>query len=122
MNYGQLIKSIRLDRGISKEEMLERTGLNEFDLAWLENSKVCYSPHAHFLIADALDYPFAKLMKAGGCLDSYEDENHVRWVYERKFFWKDIRSVHHTSNVDDLDEEDIKKMNSIMKEAFKEGN
>ena len=118
LNYGQLIKSIRKDKGISTEEMIQRTRLSEFELAWLENRKVCYSPHAHFIIADALGYSFAKLMKAGGCIDDYKDEEHVRWVFERMVFEEDIKSLYHTSNVDDLDEGSIKNMNSIFAKAF----
>lgn len=98
--------------------MIRKTGLSELNITWIEKRNVCYSPHAHFSMAEALDYPFAELMKVGQCIDSYKDADHVRRGGERMFYEKNIRSSFHISNVEDLNDGDIKEMNSIIKKEF----
>jgi len=116
LHFGEYITKLMHEQGITRTELAEKIDLSEYEIAKLQKQHCCYTPHANIELAKGLNHSVAEMLKIGGCIDTYQDEKHVEWVFAELDCSRSLSDMFHAVSVDNYDEESIKEHHRIIKE------
>jgi plasmid maintenance system antidote protein VapI len=121
-HFGEYITELMDEQGITRTELAEKIDLSEYEIAKLQKQFCCYTPHANIELAKGLNHSVAEMLKIGGCIDTYQDEKHVEWVFEKLNFSKNLSDAFHTVSVDEYDEDAINEHHRIIQEIHEKAD